>query len=76
MRFFTAALLTMITTGALAEEIAGQKVMEVFQYCSQEAAKQCGRNTIRCEAYQKSFVKACMIQIGVPADYIDLLVNK
>ncbi len=76
LRIFTAALLTMTTTGAFAEEITGAKVMEIFQYCSQEAEKKCGRNSIRCEAYRKSYVKACMIQIGVAPDYIDLLVNQ
>jgi hypothetical protein len=56
-----------------AAEAKGPEAMAVFNHCQAEALKNCGRDTIRCRAYRKSFVKSCMIQADVDPAYIMLL---
>lgn len=70
MRMFI-ILASIVAAGAA--EAKGSEAMAVFNHCQTEALKNCGRDTIRCRAYRKSFIKACMIQADVDPAYIMLL---
>ena len=49
--------------------------VEVAASCMQEAARQCTPGSIRCDAYGRTFVRACMLEAGVPTDEIMVLTS-
>jgi len=53
---------------------AGGDVLDALQYCSVEADRQCGANTIRCDSYRHSYKRTCMVGLGVSPEHILVLV--
>ena len=51
----------------------GEKALAVRNYCARLSDRQCLGYTLRCEAYRKSFIPACMTKIGVPPGYTMVL---
>lgn len=69
------ACLIAFVGSAIADDLAGRQAMEAYQYCLTEASKHCNVYTIYCDNYRRSFVKSCMISIGIDPDYIKLLLE-
>lgn len=59
-------------TGA---ETVGEKAVIAHEYCSALARSECSSPSLRCDAYQRSFVKGCMTKIGVPPEFTFVLMN-
>lgn len=68
-----AILLTAAPVSASSQK--GQAALDAYQFCLAEATKQCGRNSIRCNAFRRSFVKVCMMQAGIEPEYIELMLQ-
>lgn len=43
--------------------------------CMQEAHRQCTPGSIRCDAFGRTFTRACMLEAGVPPDEIMVLTS-
>lgn len=73
MRFLIMMLL--VAGSAAAAENKGQAALKAFNYCLEEATKGCATNSIRCNSYRHSFVKTCMLQMGIEPEYIQLMID-
>jgi len=70
----TAAMLAGVAP-AIAQGMSGEQVAQAYADCAEQAQANCGRSTIRCNAYRREFVKVCLIRRGVPPEYIGALLD-
>lgn len=75
MRVLAATLVFLLATSASARDLNGQEIAEIYMRCTQAAAQKCPASNIYCTAFRRSFVKICLIQEGVPPDYVQALLN-
>ena len=71
--FMIVAVGSLMVTSSWAEEMSGSQVAAIYDACQKEALRQCPKLTIRCQAFQRGFVKMCLVKNGVPADMVLVL---
>lgn len=74
MKPISILIAALLATGAEAAPV-GKQISEIYLACEEAAFNQCGRESVRCRAFRRSYIKVCLINNEVPADYIEMLLN-
>lgn len=74
MRIFIASV-CLVWAGRAEATLNGDQIAQIYDQCSAAAAAKCGRATIYCDSYRRSYVKICLTRSGVPPEYIMMLLN-
>lgn len=75
MRAATLVLMMSFATVASAQELTPQQITQAYKWCTDQAFAKCSAFTTYCDGYRHSFLKVCLVNAGVPPDYIMMLLN-